>query len=132
MKTSLSKAVIFIFGVMFLALALQLYFIPHTALQLFSISYSDSAGLSTIRGDLGGLFFSLAIFLLLGLREQQRHWLVVSVAIIGFIILGRVVGILIDGNTAYVLAIITIELVIMAMISVAYRVLKKDDKHTAD
>lgn len=128
MKNLLSQISLSIVALIFLALALQLYFVPHSVLYLFSISYTDSAGLSTLRGDLGGLFFSLSVFLLLGLRHFQRHWLLAAVLIILFIILGRVIGMSIDELTLHLVRTVAIEALIVAMIIFPYYVLKHDDE----
>ena len=127
MKIVLSRISLCAVALIFLATALQLYFIPQSTLDLFSISYSGSAGLSTLRGDLGGLFFSMCVFLLLGLRRHQRHWLLATVLIILFIVLGRVIGMVLDELTLHLVQITAIELVIVLMIAVPHHLLKQDD-----
>ena len=128
MKNLLSQISLSILALIFLMLALQLYFVPHSTLDLFSISYADSAGLSTFRGDLGGLFFSMSVFLLLGLRRFHRHWLLATVLIILFIILGRLIGMLIDELTLHLVRTVVIEALIVVMIMFPYYVLKHDDE----
>lgn len=129
MKIVLSKISLCAVALIFLAMALQLYFLPENVQHLFSIPYAGSAGLSTLRGDLGGLFFSMCVFLLLGLRRHQRHWLLATALIILFIVLGRVIGMVLDALTPYVVQITVIELLIVVMIVVLHRVLRQDDLH---
>lgn len=116
---------------MFLAIALQCFFIPDNVLDLFSISYEGSAGLSTLRGDLGGLFFSMSVFLLMGLRAHQRHWIMAANMMILFIMLGRVIGMVMDEFTQHLFTVTAIELVIVFILYVAYIFLKESDKSPA-
>lgn len=127
MRIWISKLCIASAALLFLATALQCYFIPHGMLDLFSISYDGSAGLSTLRGDLGGLFFSICVFLLLGLRSHQRHWLLAAVLVILFIVLGRVIGMVLDELTSHLVRIALIEIAIVLLIAFPYQVLKQDD-----
>lgn len=131
MKVTFAKLAVGLFSLMFLVTAARCFFFPEGVLELFSIGYEGSAGLSTIRGDLGGLFFAMCVFLLLGLRAHERYWITATNLIILFIVLGRVIGMVLDEFTQHLLTITAIEIVIVLAIAAAQFVLKQDDSRAA-
>jgi ribonuclease Z len=103
-------------GVLFLALGLMLMFAPARQTAQFALLAAGSAGLSTLRGDLGGLFLGMAAFTLAGAIRASARWLAVPAVFLSFIILGRLLGLLRDGRSSDSVQALLLELVLIAVL----------------
>jgi ribonuclease Z len=97
-------------AVLFLALGLALLFAPERVADPLALLAAGYAGLSTLRGNLGGLFLGMGTFTLAGAIRTSNRWLIVPSAFLGFIILGRLVNLLLDGYSRPAAQALALEL----------------------
>ena len=70
--TILVRTLIGLIALIFVAWGLRFIFTPEAMAAEFAITPSGVAGLSTIRGDLGGAFPAIGLFAAMGLRCAPR------------------------------------------------------------
>lgn len=103
-------------GLFFLALGLMFLFSPGSQTVRFAVLPAGNAGLSTMRGDLAGLFLGMALFSLLGAIRGAVRFLAVPATFLGFIILGRLMSLMRDGRSAGAIQSMTIEIALAAVL----------------
>lgn len=103
-------------GVLALAMGLTFLLAPARLMGQFAVLASGNAGFSTVRGDLGGLFIGMAIFTLIGAIRPSGRWLTVPAVFLGFIVLGRIVNLLMDGRSTESVRTVVLELVLIAVL----------------
>jgi len=84
-------------GLFFLALGLMFLFSPGGQTAQFALLPSGNAGLSTMRGDMAGLFLGMGLFSLLGAIRGSVAFLAIPASFLGFIIFGRLLNLVLDG-----------------------------------
>ena len=120
MEKGLRIAVVLI-GVTMVLGALGFIFSPDAMEAQFSVVASRIDGMGTLRGDLGGLFLTLAIFTLYGSRPGKSAWLAVPVVFMLTVLLGRTVHILIDGLSEPAIRSTVVEIISLAVLESARR-----------
>lgn len=125
MEKGLRIAVVLI-GVTMVLGALGFMFSPEAMEAQFSVVASRVDGMGTLRGDLGGLFLTLAIFTLYGSRPGKSAWLAVPVVFMLTVLLGRTVHILIDGLSEPAIRSVVVEIISLAVLEAARRQLATD------
>lgn len=125
MEKGLRIAVVLIGATMVLG-ALGFMFSPDAMEARFSVVASRIDGMGTLRGDLGGLFLTLAIFTLYGSRPGKSAWLAVPVVFMLTVLLGRTVHILIDGLSEPAIRSTVVEIISLAVLEAARRQLATD------
>ena len=125
MEKGLRFAVILI-GVAMVLGALGFMFSPDAMEAQFSVVASRVDGMGTLRGDLGGLFLTLAIFTLYGSRPGKSAWLAVPVVFMLTVLLGRTVHMLIDGLSEPAIRSTVVEIISLAVLEAARRQLATD------
>jgi hypothetical protein len=103
-------------GLLFLALGLMLLFAPGSQTGRFAVLPSGNAGLSTLRGDLAGFFLGAAVFALLGAIRASARWLTVPSVFLGFIIVGRILNLMLDGDSMDSARTLMLELAMLAIL----------------
>lgn len=106
--------------VMLLGLGTMSMFAPRRMVKNFAIEPIGTAGLSTIRSVIGGLFIASVAMLTLGLATGQTLGFVAVALLLGVVALGRIVGIVSDGFDKAVVPPLVVELVIIAVLLAAY------------
>ncbi|GAB5439376.1 hypothetical protein [Falsiruegeria mediterranea] len=86
----------------------------------FAIEPVGTAGLSTTRSVIGGLFLASVALRVIGLTTGQTLGYVAVAILMGIVALGRIVGLLADGTGKAVLQPLVGELVIIAVLTIAY------------
>jgi len=119
METTLNILVI-LTTVMLTGLGFMSMFAPRRMLDNFAIEPKGTAGLSTIRSVIGGLFLSSVALLVIGLTTGQTLGYVAVAILMGVVAFGRIVGILTDGFDKAVLPPLVVELAIIMVLVVAY------------
>jgi hypothetical protein len=119
METALNILVI-LATVMLSGLGLMSMFAPQRMVGNFAIKPEGTAGLSTIRSVIGGLFLASVALLLIGLTTGQTLGFVAVAIVMSVVAFGRIVGILADGFDKAVLPPLAVELVIIAVLITAY------------
>jgi hypothetical protein len=125
MEKGLRFAVILI-GVAMVLGALGFMFSPDAMEAQFSVVASRVDGMGTLRGDLGGLFLTLAIFTLYGSRPGKSAWLAVPVVFMLTVLLGRTVHMFIDGLSEPAIRSTVVEIISLAVLGAARRQLATD------
>jgi ribonuclease Z len=105
-------------GVFFLVLGLMFLFSPGSQTAQFALLPSGNAGLSTLRGDMAGLFLGMALFSFLGAIRGSRGLLAVPASFLGFIIFGRLLTLILDGRSAAGEESMLIEIGLLAILTV--------------
>jgi hypothetical protein len=125
MEKGLRIAVVLI-GLSMLLGAVGFMFSPEAMEAQFSVVASRVDGLGTLRGDLGGLFLTLAVFTLHGSRPGKSAWLAVPVVFMLAVLFGRSVHILVDGLSEPAIRSTVIEIIGLVILEAARRKLDTD------
>jgi hypothetical protein len=115
----------------FVVWGLRFYFTPQAVAAEFFVTPLDAGGLSTVRGDIGGMFLAVGGFAALGLRNGYARWLTTAAAIVGAVALGRVIGFVADGPAPTAVVAFVVELVFIAILVFGARTLRDDVPTTA-
>ena len=122
METTLNAFVI-LATIMLSGLGIMSMFAPRRMVANFAIEPVGTAGLSTIRSVIGGLFLASVVLLVIGLTTGQTLGYVAVAILMAVVAVGRIVGILADGFDKAVLPPLVVELVIIAvLLSTHYQV----------
>lgn len=119
METTLNILVI-LATLMLSGLGIMSMFAPRRMVANFAIEPIGTAGLSTVRSVIGGLFLASVALLVTGLTTGQTLGYVAVAILIAVVAVGRVVGILADGFDRAVLPPFVVELFIIAVLLTAY------------
>lgn len=95
-------------------------FAPRRMLNNFAIEPIGTAGLSTIRSVIGGMFLASVIILAFGLYTGQTISFLAVATLLGVVAFGRVVGIVTDGFDKAVVPPLLVELVMIGVLIAAY------------
>src|SRR5262245_29722181 len=117
MKT-ISRLFVSLAAVTFFAVGLQFWFAPQQAAQQFGLAAIHSVGNINLRADLGGLFIGLGLLCAIGAWTMKRAALVSAAALLGAVLVGRIVGWVVDGQADIGARELAIELVAMAALLV--------------
>ena len=105
---------------MLLGLGTMSMFAPRRMVKNFAIEPIGTAGLSTIRSVIGGLFIASVAMLAFSLATGQTLGFVAVALPLGVVAFGRVVGIVSDGFDKAVVPPLVVELVIITVLMTAY------------
>ncbi len=119
METALNIFVI-LATLMLTGLGVMSMFALRRMIANFAIEPVGTAGLSTIRSVIGGLFLASDALLMIGLTTGQTLGYVAVTILMAVVALGGIVGILADGFDKAVLPPLVVELVIIAVLITAY------------
>jgi len=122
------RLIAFLVGFGFLAGAFGFVVTPGMMEPDFSIAATRIDGLGTLRADLGGAFAGLALFTFAGMRRSQAHWLLVPMIFMGVYLVIRLGHLAIDGVTRNGIRSTVVEIVLVALLYGAYRVLSRADR----
>jgi len=112
-------------GLFFLALGLMFLFLPGSQTAQFALLPSGNAGLSTMRGDMAGLFLGMGLFSLLGAIRGSLRFLAIPASFLGFIILGRLFNLMLDGRSSTGEQSVLIEIALAAVLLLTIVSLRK-------
>ena len=99
-------------GFLFLAIGIALMLAPGRQAPMFAVLPSGSAGLSTVRSDLAGLFVVMGAFTLIGAGRASTRLLTVPAITLGVIAVGRLLGLVVDGRSPGAISSLIVELVV--------------------
>jgi hypothetical protein len=116
----LIRVVLSLIALFFLVIGLRFIATPDAMAAQFALSAADAAGRSTLRGDVGGVFVVVALFIALGLT-RATHWLHAAAAVIGAVALGRAVGFVVDGLPPSALAAFALEVTFVVLLLIGAR-----------
>lgn len=121
--SSVARILVGLYGLIFAALGFGFWLAPERAAGRFSIEPLGLEGLSTLRGDFGGVFLGLAILCLAGAWSRRRGLLAAAAVLLGAIILGRLVGAAVSGSSAGLIPNLPIEIFGLGVLMLALRTL---------
>ena len=107
---------------LFLAgLGARTMFVPKSTFGILAVEPEGPAGLNTIRGFLGGLFIGSSILLATGLATGNTTFFLAVATVMGFVVIGRMVGIAVDGFSKKVLFPLVAEIVMVTIFIAAHK-----------
>jgi len=92
------KAIPALIALLFLVMGINFVLDPVAGAAQVGVEPLGVDGLNTIRGDLGGLFLSCAILLILGLWRSEGAWFIAVAVLMLVIASGRLIGFVVDGS----------------------------------
>lgn len=120
----ITRVLVTVYGVLFAAVGLGFWAAPALLAQRFNIEALGISGLSTIRADLGGLFFTLSALCLVGVWTRRRSPLVAATLMLSAIIVGRLIGWVASGELTGLAGMLVVEIVGVAVLALHIRGLK--------
>ncbi len=118
------KVLIGLLAALFLYMAFGMIFTPVAASGSLGIEALDLTGMSTLRGDVGGMFLACGVMLVLGLVRNNTLWFLPVALLMATIALGRLVGFAAEGVSSTAMTNFVAELVIIAVLMLAHRRLR--------
>lgn len=116
-----SRILVSAMAALFAAIGLAFWVAPEQAATYFGFEAMRDAGLVSLRADMGGLFVGLALLCGVGAWAKRRGEAAAAALVLGAIVLGRVVGCIVDGRLAQGLPELTVELLAIAALVVYWR-----------
>lgn len=114
-----------LFGLLFAVLGMVGWAAPERLAERLGLATLSSAGLATLRADLGGLFVALAVFCLAGAVLRRRGLLAAALVVLVAILLGRLLGVAANGDLAGNAASLAVETGAAAVLALALRSLAR-------
>jgi Domain of unknown function (DUF4345) len=95
----LARSLLYVFAITFLALGAHFLIVPTALTVETEIALPTPVAVQEVRGVYGGFFLGTGLYLLLCARREAwlHQGLVALASIMGGFVLGRVVGLLLDG-----------------------------------
>ena len=115
------KILIGLVCLLFLSLGVPAMFAPESMTAQLGLSVDNLTGLSTLRGDIGGMFMACVVMLVLGLVRGETLWFLAVALMMLLIALGRGIGLVVDGVDQTTVTPFVTELIIAALLIVAHR-----------
>ena len=115
------RGVLALIAAFFVLLGLSFMLVPDSIAGDFSVMASGVAGLSTLRADLGGSLTAVGILVALGLRRSATHWLYAAMLVLIAVVVGRLVGFVVDGPAQPALLSCVIEAAFIALLAIGAR-----------
>ena len=122
------RLIAFLIGFAFLAGALGFAVTPGMMEADFAVKATRVDGFGTLRADIGGAFAGIACFAFAGMRAGGAHWLRVPLVMVGAMLAVRLVHLGVDGVTPFGIRSTVIEIVLVALLAFAHRVLGRADR----
>lgn len=120
-----SRIVVGLYGLIFAALGFGFWVAPERAAARFAVEPLGLVGLSTLRGDFGGVFLGLAALCLIGAWSRRRGLLTAAAIVLGAIILGRLLGAAMGGGAAGLIPNLPVEIVGLVALGLCIRALPR-------
>lgn len=96
-------------------------FDPASTQQMMGIGARNLVGMSTLRGDIAGMFLAAGLMLAAGLWTRNTAWFLAVALLMCAIMLGRLVGLVMDGVSSMAIQNLVSEAVIVAITLGAHR-----------
>ena len=115
------KGLVVVLSLPLLALGVGSMFSPAFMSGNLAVDPQGIPGLSTIRGDIGGLLLGSAIIMLVGVWRSNTTWFLAAAVMMSAVAFGRLVGFVVDGLDASIVPAFVTEIVITAVMITAHR-----------
>jgi hypothetical protein len=106
-------------GLLFIAIMATLWFNMGALLAQVGITPNGLIGRATVRADIAGLFGSIGLFALMAALRESRAWALGALTMTSVAIVGRLVGIALDGSGPGVWSPIIVEAVLILLLLAA-------------
>jgi len=113
-------------GLFSLAMGLMAFMSPEQLGTALGMGALSPIGVNSMRADLGSFFLASAIACALALFAGRASWLWGAALLYAIAVIGRFVGIIVDGAPEGIAQPVIIELVLVAMLVFAARTLARD------
>lgn len=123
--SSATRILVGLYGLLFAALGFGFWLAPEQAAARFAVEPLGLVGLSTLRGDFGGVFLGLSALCLIGAWSRRRGLLAAAAVVLGSIVIGRLLGAAATGSTAGLIPNLPVELVGLAALVACVRSLPR-------
>ena len=110
------KALLGLIGVLLLYLSANWLFNPAKIMNQHDIQASSPTGYNFLRGDIGGILLSGAIFVGLFLYQGGDHWMHAGIILLSAVILGRLISLISDGQSKQGLQAIIVEFIMIVLL----------------
>jgi ribonuclease Z len=107
--TIVTRILVGLYGLLFAAMGVGFWLAPERLAERLSVEAVGVAGLSTLRGDFGGVFLLLAALCLIGLWRRSRLLLGLGAALLGLIITGRLLTWAVTGDPGGLIPNVPVE-----------------------
>jgi|GEM_PF-1009265 len=122
---NLAKLAAALVGLFSIALGLMAYFMPDKIAPIMGLTADNALGWHSMRGDIGAVFLTSALGCALALFKGKAKALYIPVAVYGFVLIGRLIGLASTGVQDGVMQPILIEIVLIGLSLFAARTLSK-------
>ncbi len=102
-------------GLFSLAMGLMAFAQPVQLGEMLGLGALSPLGGNSLRADLGAFFLASALAALLALFAGRAQWMWGAAALFGLAVIGRILGVAVDGAPEGVVQPIVIELVLVAL-----------------
>lgn len=116
-RKSVLRGAVGVCGAMALVLALGFLTRPETSALRLGLAADGPVGLSTLRGDMGGLFALIGVFSLVAAVRGRSDYLAAPVFMVAAILVGRGLSAILDGSGAAALPLIGVEILMLGVLS---------------
>lgn len=120
-RTALSRTLLALVALSFAGLGLGVWVSPERAAARFALDAVGTAGFTTVRADLGGLFLGVALLAGAAAWTRRRPFAVAAQLLLGAVALGRLVGWLATGRVGADASDLGVELGAIALLALAGR-----------
>ncbi len=117
-------------GLALCAMGLLFLLAPGQLTETFAVLPASPAGVATLRADMGALFLGLGTVAMVGGLRRSAALLRVALALVAFVIAGRLVGFLLDGFSKASFRMLIPELVFSTVWLVAIRAFSSPARRT--
>ncbi|MEM1081802.1 MAG: hypothetical protein AAGH65_09505 [Pseudomonadota bacterium] len=105
-------------ALLFLVIGLSWFFAPSFASEVFDMGLLEGRALATQLGDLGSLFLTASVCMLMAVVTHRRIWFYPAMMLMGFATIGRLSAWLLH-DAALTLDMIAVEVVLIILMVVA-------------
>lgn len=117
-------------GVLLLLMGLGFLVMPELlATGILAAEPARAVGINSLRGDFGGLFLGMGLFTLIGTLTRHRTLLVVPIAFLALIVMGRLISVFVDDLPVVTTGALVGELLFLCLLSLSMRAssIRRDD-----
>jgi len=119
------KVLVALISLLFVVLWLRWMLQPEVMAGEWALAATGPAGINNLRGDIGGLFLTAAVFCGLWLARGNAAWLRAAAVAMCCVIVGRITGLLVEGFNQASLVAAVLEAIFVAVFLAAASASKK-------
>lgn len=121
----IARIVVALAGLFSLAMGVMAFASPTEAGQALGLGALSPLGLNALRADIGSFFLTAALACIVALFANKPSALWAAASLYGVAVIGRFIGVIVDGAPEGVAQPIIVELVMVAFLVFGAKVLKR-------